>query len=640
MCGIAGFYLNSVRSNKREYIKVINNMTNSLVHRGPDNAGMWIDKTDKVYFGHRRLSIIDLSEAGKQPMHSRNDRYVITFNGEIYNYKEIKKYLEKNHNVRFDNNTDTQVLLEACVIYGVEKTLKKLEGMFAFAIWDKREKQLYLARDRVGKKPLYWGYVNNDVVFASELKAICKYPEFEKSLNYESISSFLKYGYINAPDSIYKNIHKVEPGSFIVLGKTGTVHIQKYWNLDEVITSNQSLLCDEEEITDGLEALIKDAVRKRMVSDVPIGVMLSGGIDSSLITSLMQSQSTQKIKSYSIGFNDRQYDESRYAKKVSEHIGTEHYEFHVDADSAIELLPNLPDIYDEPFADASQIPTYIISKLLKKKVSVALSGDGGDEVFAGYSRYFWGERLATLNKLLPYILRKYSSKILHSIPPYKIDGLFSALPEKFRPSHPGERLHKIANILGLNSDADIYSNLVSQWQYPELLLPDINIHRFSLNDYPGSYDLISAMQYSDFNSYLPGDILVKVDRASMANSLEVRSPLLDHRVIEYAWKLGRKHKIHSGQGKHILREILSKYVPERLVDRPKKGFGVPISTWFRGPLKEWVYSLLDEDRIKQQGIFHPAPILDALDAHMSKKRNYQYPLWTMLMFQAWYERWI
>ncbi|GJM05184.1 MAG: asparagine synthetase B [marine bacterium B5-7] len=497
-----------------------------------------------------------------------------------------------------------------------------------------------MARDRVGKKPLYWGHVGKDIVFASELKAVCKFPGFHKTLSDASIASFFKYGYINSPKTIYENIFKLEPGTFLYVDEDKQPKINRYWSLDKVIAEYKLENIGFAEQQHGLELLLKDAINKRMISDVPVGVMLSGGIDSSLVTAIMQTGNSQKVKSYSIGFNEKQYDESVYAKKISEHLGTEHHEFHVEPGTAIDLLPGLPDIYDEPFADASQIPTFIVSQLLKKEVTVALSGDGGDEVFAGYSRYFWGDKFSKYNKALPYNIRLLISKLIHSVSPETLDNIFTIAPKKLRPSHSGERLHKIANILSVNSDSDIYSKLVCQWDPNTLLKNHVREENIDLSDFPGKYDIISAMQYSDFNSYLPGDILVKVDRASMANSLEIRSPLLDHRIIEYAWKLDMDSKIYNGKGKHILREILYKYVPKNLVDRPKMGFGVPISAWLRGPLKEWAFDLLSEDRIKKQGLFHSEPVLEMLNVHMSKKRNYQYPLWTMLMFQSWYDRWI
>lgn len=638
MCGIAGIFLSS-SSNNFYLEKVINDMTHTLQHRGPDDFGTWINDSRNLAFGHRRLSVIDLSTFGKQPMHSISDRYVIVYNGEIYNYLELKQALLKEQ-VVFRSNSDTEVILSSIELWGLEKAIDKLVGMFAFALWDKRESILYLVRDRVGKKPLYWGYVNKDIVFSSELKAICLYPEFDKSLNYNSIASFLQYGYINAPDSIYNNIYKIEPGTYAVFKKNNEVSINTYWTLDNIVGKNNLDVSNEHEEKEGLELLLKDAVSKRMISDVPVGVMLSGGIDSSLITALMQSESNQKVKSYTIGFNEKQYDESKYAKKISEHIGTDHHEFFVESDSAIGLLPNLQDIYDEPFADSSQIPTYIVSNLLKQQVTVALSGDGGDEVFTGYSRYFWGQKFSTINKYLPYPLRFLIAHLLHTLPPHVLDSIFSLVPDNLRPSHAGERLHKIATILKVKTDSDIYSNLVSLWNPQQILLNGGELEKINLKNYPGSYDMISAMQYYDMKTYLPGDILVKVDRASMANSLETRSPLLDHRVIEYAWNLDKNYKIQQGKGKFILREILYKYVPKKLIERPKMGFGVPISTWLRGPLKEWAYDLLHEDRIKAQAIFEPAPILETLNTHTSYKRNFQYPLWTMLMFQSWYDRWI
>lgn len=641
MCGIVGFYLKNQINDDNFLCSEIKKMNHQILHRGPDSGNIWRCKRDKVYLGHRRLSIIDLSKNGNQPMHSSNNRFVIVFNGEIYNFRELKEELKNVYNINFTNNTDTSVLLECLNIFGIDKTLSKIEGMFAFALWDKREKNLYLVRDRIGKKPLYWGYLDNGFIFSSEIKSIFAYSGFNSQINFEALSSFFKFSYIDAPQSIFEKIYKLEPGFYLEISKNFKIKKTQYWNIDRVFITSNNKVKDKLETQDCLENLLEDSVKKRLISDVPLGVMLSGGIDSSLITALAQKNTQTKIKTFSIGFNEKLFDESKHAKNIADILGTDHTEIKVDGYSILDLISKLPDIYDEPFADSSQIPTFIISKQLKRQVTVALSGDGGDEVFGGYSRYVWGRKFAFLCKNLPIGIRRCFSSTINLFSADIINSFASILPLKIRPPNFGDRVYKIADIIKSESDSQIYSKLVSQTEPNTFMYKKFNNEdKIRLTKYPGNYDISSAMQYTDFKTYLPGDILVKVDRASMANGLEVRSPLLDHRVVEYAWKnLDQSLKIGNNKGKIVLRRILEKYLPKKSFERPKMGFGIPISEWLRGPLKVWMTDLLSFEKIKRQGIIKPEIIHSMIKDHLDCKRNFHYQLWTILMFQAWYDKW-
>ncbi len=640
MCGITGFKLNRNIKSPANLNKHLNRMTDSLKHRGPDSSGSWKCNKSNIFLGHRRLSIIDLSSKGNQPMHSINKRYVIVFNGEIYNYKELKLELLEKKNIKFKNNTDTQVLLECISYFGVDGALKRIEGMFAFALWDKKDKSLYLVRDRIGKKPLYWGRSEDGILFGSEIKSLLHYGNLSKDLNYKSISAFLKYSYINSPNTIFKNVWKIDPGSYIRF-KNNKLKKKKYWDLRNFI-SNHRKTNKSNSIESDIENLIEEATVKRLDSDVPLGIMLSGGIDSSLITSLAQKNMTHKLKTFSVRFNEKDFDESNYARKISKILGTEHHEINIDDFSIHEIIEKIPEVYDEPFGDSSQIPTYLISQELKKSVTVALSGDGGDEIFCGYSRYFWASNFSRLIKYLTPGARKFISYVIKLTSPHKMNYLNKLLGKDFLPPHFGDRLIKIANIFSCNSDNQIYSKLVSQIDPNKFLKKKFDHEKeINLKQFPGIYNMQDAMQYLDIKTYLPGDILVKVDRASMANGLEIRSPFLDHKVIEYSFKnLTTKHKIRRGKGKYILRKILSKYLPMKLINRPKMGFGVPLASWLRNDLKEWMTQTLNEKKIRDQGFFNYANINRLMMSHLNNSQNCQYELWQILMFQLWYDKWM
>lgn len=630
MCGIAGF-INQSKSLNAE--SVITAMTNSLKHRGPDDKDIWLDNESQIALGHRRLAILDLSPAGHQPMHSFNNRYVIVFNGEIYNFRELKKQLQiKKHT--FCGHSDTEVILALISEYGLEAALQSMSGMFAFALWDKKAKLLHLARDRIGEKPLYYGMVNNSFVFASELKAICLFPDFNNPISREGINLFLQYGYIPAPHSIYQKIYKLQPGSYLTIqGSALNSHSPKcYWSATKVAEegiSNPLYLSDHEAILQA-QTMLNDTVKSRMVSDVPIGAFLSGGIDSSLVTALMQQNSSDKVKTFTIGFHEKNYDEADYARKIAQHLQTDHTEFYVDASQALHVIPQLPTMYDEPFADSSAIPTYLVSKLTRQHTKVCLTGDGGDELFGGYNRYLLGNTLWKKIAPLPYPIRLAIRKLLLSISPTRWHKLLQFLQYPML----GDKLHKFASVVALKSPESIYQHLISQWHDTENLLFEHH-HSTSLLYQIEEMDFIEKMMITDTISYLPDDIMVKVDRAGMAASLESRSPFLDHQLIEFIWKLPLNMKVRNHTTKWLLRQVLSKYVPLHLFERPKMGFGIPLDKWLRGPLREWAENLLNQRLIEQQGFLKPGPILTKWHEHLSGRRNWQYQIWTVLMFQAW-----
>ena len=645
MCGIAGFISNSGHLNYQSSKKLIEKMANTLVHRGPDNVGVWCDEISGAYFGHRRLSILDLSIAGKQPMESSCGRYIITYNGEIYNFQDIKKKLETEFNISFKTHTDTEVILEACANWGVNNAIKEMIGMFAFSYWDRHENKLTLVRDRIGIKPLYWQYTSGRIAFASELKALRVMTDWKPEIDRQALASYMRHAYIPAPATIYKDVYKLQPGNMLTWKAGRLPEISQYWDPLVFVCNNgheKQSMVDIDSI-DALDDLLGDAVHRRMISDVPLGAMLSGGIDSSIVTALMQKHSKHPVKTFSIGFNETDYNEANYASQVARHLGTDHTELYVKPKHSLEVIQKLPEIYDEPFADASQIPTYLISELIKSHVTVALSGDGGDELFAGYTRYKWAGKFASASKYFPEHLRKYVASIIRNYSPQQWNKLLKIIPSTIRPSHVGDKLYKIASILPLNSELDIYKQLVSQWPCPESVLNNGNemntiLSNDKLNELIPEY--VSRMQYMDLVTYLPDDILVKVDRASMAVGLEARVPLLDHRVVEFAWSLPLNIKIHNKQSKWLLKQLLYRYVPRKLVDRPKMGFGVPIDQWLRGPLKGWAYDLLSVERLRKDDLFNVDVVQKYLQEHMSGKRNHQYPLWVILMYQTWQDRWL
>ena len=639
MCGIAGFLDPKWRSGDTELKALAASMAGALRHRGPDAQGVWVDEAAGVALGHARLSIIDLSPAGAQPMVSACGRFAVSYNGEVYNAGELRAALERAGHT-FRGHSDTEVMVEGFAAWGVRATVEKLIGMFAFAAFDRKERVLTLGRDRLGIKPLYWGRVNGRVVFASELKALAALPDFSPGIDAQALAAYLCVGYVPAPASIYQGVAKLEPGMLLEIHAGGETRFQPYWSLLDVSTRGQASLLDvsEAEARERLEVLLTDAVTRRMVADVPLGVFLSGGIDSSTVTALMQANSATPVKSFTIGFHEAGYDEATHAKAVAAHLGTDHTELYATADEARAVVPKLPQIYDEPFADASQIPTFLVSEMTRKQVTVALSGDGGDELFAGYNRYGQDLRVARALRMLPRPLESCLSRMIGALPPATWDRLFEAVPAGMRPRLAGEKLQKLAGVLGEDA-AGYYRTLISPWAGAWSLVkgatqPDQPAFGETVRARFG--DELSWMQYADSVTYLPDDILTKVDRASMAVSLEARVPLLDHRVADFAWQLPASLKMRGGQGKWLLRQVLYKYVPKTLVERPKMGFGVPIDAWLRGPLKDWAADLLDPATMAREGLLDPAPIQEKWSEHQSGRRNWQHFLWNVLMFQAWH----
>jgi asparagine synthase (glutamine-hydrolysing) len=577
-------------------------------------------------------------------MHSADRRYVITFNGEIYNYRDIRRELQADgRSMRSDS--DTEVLLEACALWGVEAAIERAIGMFAFALWDRKTRSLVLARDRLGIKPLYYAASPTRVLFASQLKAFRAAPGWGPTIDEDAVVGYLRHAYVAQPRTIYREAEKLAPGHILTLREGATAAPKCFWDLRAIAAAGQRRndpAPDADEAIERLDALLRDSVRLRMIADVPLGAFLSGGIDSSTVVALMQAQSTRPVKTFSIGFHESGYDEAQCAKRVAAHLGTDHTEFYVEPRHALDVIPRLPDWFDEPFADSSQIPTYLVSELTRKHVTVALSGDGGDELFAGYNRYVWAERLAHAVNMVPRPLRSASATALRALAPETWNRLFALVPAAWRPALPGDKLHKITTLLDHPEPDAIYRRLVSQWERPEEVaaagheprgpLWDATIAR----DFP---DLVPRMQFLDMVSYLPDDILTKVDRATMAVGLEGRVPLLDHRVVAYSWSLPAGLKLRGGRSKWLLRRVLDRYVPRSLIDRPKMGFGVPIDTWLRGPLREWAESLLTPARLAGYGFVRVEPVRRAWREHLEGSRNWQYPLWTVLMLQAWRERW-
>jgi asparagine synthase (glutamine-hydrolysing) len=646
MCGICGFYSKSLLS----FNNVINKMNVAISHRGPDSTGSWQDKNAGIVLGHQRLSILDLSIAGQQPMQSSSGQYIITYNGEIYNHLDIRKKIKEiNSNIIWQGSSDTETLVEAIDVWGIDSTLKKIEGMFAFGIWDKKNRNLTLARDRMGEKPLYFGWqgkaVNKIFIFGSELKALKAHPEFSGEINRDAIALQLRHNYIPAPYSIYKDIYKLLPGHYLQLkendlSKNLLPNPKSYWSstASAIYGNNNQLTLSEKNIQIELEKYLKNSVKQQMISDVPLGAFLSGGIDSSTVAALMQSQSNHPVKTFTIGFSESEYDEAKYAKKIAQHLGTDHTELYVSSQFAMQVIPKLATIYDEPFSDSSQIPTYLVSQLTKQHVKVALTGDGGDELFCGYNRYILANNWWDKFSMMPLFLRKILAYGIKSISPNNWNNFLKLLPGLSQHVNIGNKLHKGANVLETRKLSDLYYALSSHWQNPtetvinskepETFLTKLKPKLSGLNDY-------QKMMALDLITYLPNNILVKVDRAAMSNSLETRVPFLNHKLIEYVWKIPYSLKFRNGQGKWILRQILNQYIPKNLTERPKMGFGIPLDAWLRGPLRDWAENLLNEKRLIQEGYFNPKPIRDKWAEHLSEKRNWQYDLWNVLMFQAW-----
>lgn len=641
MCGLTGFwYLNS---GSREPLRpIVEMMMDQIEARGPDSSGVWCDQEIGLALGHRRLSIRDLSEAGHQPMVSKSGNSILAYNGEIYNATELRDELIKQ-GFSFHGTSDTEVVLEACEAWGIENAVKRFIGMFAFTLWDRSNRKLFLVRDRLGIKPLYWGVHRGTLFFGSQLKSFSMHPLWDPEIDRDALVSYFRFNYIPAPSSIFKGIQKLEPGTILAFDSDKGSKQSYYWNIHDIASSNKSAYSQrsQSELIDELECLLKDAVKRRMIADVPLGVFLSGGIDSSTVVALMQAQSSKPVSSFSIGFYEDDYNEAQYAKKVADHLGTDHHEMYVHINDALDVIPDIPNWYDEPFADSSQIPMFLVSKLARDHVTVALSGDGGDELFAGYNRYFLGQSIWKYIDVMPSWLRKAAVNSIHLLSPRSWDAFARLIPKKLRPPHVGDKAYKLADILQVASAEDFYRNLVSLWDEPaNLVIGGKERVIQSVQRMGESQSFVELMQYIDTVTYLPDDILTKVDRASMAVSLETRVPLLDHRVVDFAWKLPLDMKIRHRQGKWLLRQVLYKHVPQHIIDRPKMGFGVPIGHWLRGPLREWVEYLFSKQSIKSAGLLNFELINQRWEEHLSGRRNWQYPLWGVLMFLAWHERWI
>lgn len=646
MCGIAGLFRPAADRAAETLEAVGGCMTATLRHRGPDAGAVWVDAHAGIVLGHRRLAIIDLSPNGSQPMSSTSGRWVIAFNGEIYNFPALRDdLLTRGH--RFCGHSDTEVLLAAIEQWGLTESLKRAVGMFALALWDREDHVLYLARDRMGEKPLYYGWVDGTFLFGSELKALRAYDGWEPTIDRDALALFLRHNYVPGPYTIYQGIRKLPPGTSLAIPASGdTAEPRPYWSLGDVIRTARARRFEggEPEAIERLDRLLRQSIRGQMVADVPLGAFLSGGIDSSTVVALMQAQSERAIQTFTIGFHEQAYDEAVYAKAIARHLGTDHTELYVEPADAMAVIPRLPTLYDEPFADSSQIPTFLVSQLARRSVTVSLSGDGGDELFGGYNRYFLARSIWQRMERLPRLLRKTVARGITACAPTTWDRMFgairAALPGALRPRHFGDGLYKLAVILHAHGPDEIYHRLVSHWEQPDRVVRGAVEPLTSLTNtaaWPELGDYTERMMYLDAITYLPDDILVKVDRACMAVSLEARVPLLDHRVIEFAWSLPLAFKVRNGDGKRLLRRVLNRYVPNELVDRPKMGFGVPIDHWLRGPLRDWAESLLDERRLRLEGVFDPGPIREKWLEHLSGANNWQYLLWDVLMFQAWRE---
>ena len=639
MCGIAG--LAFWQPSARDGVASGERMLDTLIHRGPDGGGLWLDEAHCVLLGHRRLSIIDLSEHGKQPMHSASGRYVVVYNGEIYNFQALREELEcANRAPAWRGHSDTEVILACVEEWGFEATLRKLVGMFAIALWDRQTASLSLARDRIGEKPLYYGSVDGCFTFSSELKAIRAIAARGLDIDRDALAEFMRFGYVPAPRSIYSAVGKVPPGHFVTVSAASGIASEPvaYWRLEssEVRSLGSRLaLYSDHELVDALHGYLRDAVAAQMVSDVPLGAFLSGGVDSSTIVALMQSQSDRRVRTYTIGFQDRAFNEAPYARAVAEHLGTEHTELIVTAADAAGLIPSLPMIYDEPFADSSQIPTTLISQLTRAHVTVALSGDGGDEIFAGYPRYQLTAALWRRVSSQPILLRQAASAALGAISAQGWDRILCRLPASVRERINGRRIHRLAQLMICTSLGEMYVRLMSRWQPEDALVIGASASDLLVLNWHSGQSDIDSMRIWDVQHYLPDDLLVKVDRAAMSASLETRAPMLDHRVVEFAMALPERMLVRDGVGKWALRLVLDRYVPRTLIDRPKAGFEVPLGEWLRGPLRSWAQSLLDPSRLKREGYLNVDKIGQMWEQHQSGRWDRSLHLWNVLMFEAW-----
>ena len=619
MCGIAGFWTQGGLGAGAE--SVLRSMTDALAHRGPDDAGAWVDPEAGVALGHRRLSILDLSALGHQPMGSDDGRYQMVFNGEIYNFAELRRDLEARGHV-FRGHSDTEVMLAAFVAWGIVPSVQRMAGMFVFALWDRHARLLHLARDRFGEKPLYFGRAGRTLLFGSELKALRAHPDFVADVDRDALALYARHNYIPAPLSIYRGIGKLRPGHIATINEAGAVAVEPYWQLAEAVAEGRrsQLTGTDEELVSAMEARLSTVIGEEMVADVPLGALLSGGIDSTAVVALMQKQSRRPVLTFTIGFDEAGFNEAEHAKAVARHLGTEHNELYLRADQARDVIPLLPAIYDEPFADASQIPTYLVSHMARQHVTVALSGDGGDEMFGGYSRYAQARELWGSTSRIPGALRSLAGAALAPV------------------AAQTGRFEITSQLLRQPTDLAAYELLMSQWSRPSrLVLGGTEVAELKLANIrlPHGLGFVEQMMYADSLNYLPDDIMVKVDRAAMAVSLETRAPLLDHRVAELAWRLPFHAKVRGEVTKWVLREIVYRHVPRALVDRPKSGFAVPLADWIRGPLRDWARALTDPSLLRRQG-FLDAAVVNQLHARVEAGQQHRvHQLWVVLMFQAW-----
>lgn len=646
MCGLAGFIDTSGEKDNQQLAALASRMAETLSHRGPDDEAAWTDAQAGVALGFRRLAVLDLSENGRQPMLSACERFVVVFNGEIYNHRELRKQLEADGH-GFRGSSDTEVLLAAIGQWGLHPAVQRFNGMFALALWDRHERQLHLVRDRLGEKPLYYGWMGSTFLFGSELKALKAHPAFQGTVNRSALALYFRHNCVPAPYSIYEGILKLAPGTILSLDLAkGGPHpsFSQYWSAKEAALSGlRSPFCgSEEDAVDELEIRLGQSVRSRMVADVPLGAFLSGGVDSSLVVALMQSHSTRPVRTFCIGSPFDDYNESNYARAVSGHLGTAHTELTVTGQDTLAVIPQLAGIFDEPFADSSQIPTLLVSRLARREVTVSLSGDGGDELFGGYNRYVWGSSLWKRLAPIPLWLRSCGAAALHALSPRFWQHICQlakpVLPAQFHQKQAGDKLQKLATALSAESPEHLYVKLASHWENPALLVLGATEPLTPVTDPEAANDYLQLperMMFLDTISYLPDDILVKLDRASMAVGLEARTPLLDHTLLEFAWSLPLSLKIREKTGKFVLRQVLYRHVPASLLNRPKAGFSIPLDAWLRGPLRDWAEELLNERSLRVQGYLDPSPVRTKWQQHLSGKRNWQYPIWDVLMFQAW-----